>query len=53
VTVGYCTLGAAPGPGDFSDDADVEGAGGDEADCNYRIFEDAPVGVADDAGGFD
>lgn len=40
------------GPGDFSDDADVEGAGGDEADCNYRIFEDAAVGVADDGGGF-
>jgi hypothetical protein len=40
------------GFGDFSDDAHVEGAGGDEAHCDYGVFEDAPVGVADDIGGF-
>jgi hypothetical protein len=40
------------GSADFSDDADVEGTGGDEADCDYGVFEDATVGVADDVGGF-
>ena len=39
-------------PGNFSDDADVEGASGDEADCDYGVFEDATVGVADDVGCF-
>ena len=40
------------GPGDFSDDADVEGAGRYEADCDCGVFENAAVGVADDVCGF-
>jgi hypothetical protein len=63
VTVGYWTLGEAPGPGvrvmvkfpglvTSPMTPTLRGRAATRLTVNYGVFEDAAVGVADDVGGF-